>query len=173
MSEILRIGNASGYWGDDLSAFRRQIEGGPIDVVTMDFLAEITMSILQKQLARRPDAGYARDFVDQVDEMLDLIVEDGLIRSPHANQAVRYEEVVRPGGFGLAVDPDAPTKPSGDLRVVGSSGASAAHPSLAPDVAGLLSGARPFVHDLSEPGMLHARVVRPPHYHVVHGWPNS
>jgi hypothetical protein len=46
--KILRIGNASGYWGDDLTVLRRQIEGGPIDVVTLDFLAEITMSILQK-----------------------------------------------------------------------------------------------------------------------------
>ena len=41
MSDILRIGNASGYWGDDLGVLRRQIEGGPLDVVTMDFLAAI------------------------------------------------------------------------------------------------------------------------------------
>ena len=70
MEPTLRIGNASGYWGDDLTALRRQIDGGPIDVVTMDFLAEITMSILQKQLTRRPDAGYARDFVDQMADVM-------------------------------------------------------------------------------------------------------
>ena len=66
---MLRIGNASGYWGDDLTALKRQILGGPLDVVTMDFLAEITMSILQKQLDRNPEAGFARDFVDQMREV--------------------------------------------------------------------------------------------------------
>ncbi len=69
---MLRIGNASGYWGDDLTALKRQIMGGPLDVITMDFLAEITMSILQKQLDRNPAAGFARDFVDQ---MRDVFVE--------------------------------------------------------------------------------------------------
>ncbi|MGB5758781.1 MAG: acyclic terpene utilization AtuA family protein [Acidimicrobiales bacterium] len=70
MAEPLRIANASGYWGDDLTALRRQIEGGPVDVITMDFLAEITMSILQKQVQRNPDTGYAVDFVDQLDEVM-------------------------------------------------------------------------------------------------------
>lgn len=78
MSDILRIGNASGYWGDDLGVLRRQIEGGPIDVVTMDFLAEITMSILQKQLARDPSAGFARDFVAQMKDVLALARERGV-----------------------------------------------------------------------------------------------
>ncbi len=75
MPEPLRIANASGYWGDDLSALKRQIDGGPVDVVTMDFLAEITMSILQKQVQRNPDTGYAVDFVDQLDEVLDRVVD--------------------------------------------------------------------------------------------------
>ena len=70
MTQPLRIGNASGYWGDDLTALRRQIDGGPLDVITMDFLAEITMSILQKQVQRNPDTGYAVDFVDQVDDVM-------------------------------------------------------------------------------------------------------
>ena len=76
--DVLRIGNASGYWGDDLTVLRRQIEGGPLDVVTMDFLAEITMSILQKQLQRDPSAGFARDFVDQMDEVLASALERGV-----------------------------------------------------------------------------------------------
>lgn len=71
----IRIANASGYWGDDLTVLRRQIEGGPVDVVTLDFLAEITMSILQKQKARDPQAGYARDFVDQLDEVMASALE--------------------------------------------------------------------------------------------------
>jgi hypothetical protein len=76
--DVLRIGNAGGYWGDDLTALRRQIEGGPIDVVTLDFLAEITMSILQKQRARDPQAGYARDFVDQMREVMREAVARGV-----------------------------------------------------------------------------------------------
>ncbi len=78
MADVLRIGNASGYWGDDLGALKRQIEGGPIDVITMDFLAEITMSILQKQVARDPAAGYARDFVDQMREVMATAVDRGI-----------------------------------------------------------------------------------------------
>ncbi len=77
MAEMIRIANAGGYWGDDLSQFKRQLELGPVDVVTMDFLAEITMSIMQKQRARDPRAGYARDFLGQVEEALPLLRERG------------------------------------------------------------------------------------------------
>jgi hypothetical protein len=77
MADLIRIANAGGYWGDDLAQFRRQVELGPVDVVTLDFLAEITMSIMQKQRARDPRAGYARDFVAQVEETLPLLVERG------------------------------------------------------------------------------------------------
>ena len=76
---VLRIGNASGYWGDDLTVLKRQIEGGPLDFVTMDFLAEITMSILQKQRQRDPSAGFARDFVDQMDEVLRSALERDVV----------------------------------------------------------------------------------------------
>jgi hypothetical protein len=76
--EVLRIANAGGYWGDDLGQFRRQVELGPVDVVTLDFLAEITMSIMQKQRARDPEAGFARDFIAQVDATLDLLLERGV-----------------------------------------------------------------------------------------------
>ncbi len=75
MPDSIRIANAGGYWGDDLGQFRRQVELGPVDVVTLDFLAEVTMSILQKQRARDPRAGFARDFVAQVDQTLELLVE--------------------------------------------------------------------------------------------------
>jgi len=73
--ESIRIANAGGYWGDDLGQFRRQIELGPVDYVTLDFLAEITMSIMQKQRARDSEQGFARDFVAQVADTLDLLVE--------------------------------------------------------------------------------------------------
>src|SRR5205823_6643889 len=77
MPDLLRIANAGGYWGDDLAQFRRQLELGPVDVVTLDFLAEITMSIMQKQRARDPQAGYARDFVTQVEQALPLLTSRG------------------------------------------------------------------------------------------------
>ena len=78
MRDKIRIANAGGYWGDDLSQFRRQVELGPVDYVTLDFLSEITMSIMQKQRAREPRAGYARDFVAQIQETLPTLAGRGI-----------------------------------------------------------------------------------------------
>lgn len=75
MKKMIRIGNAGGYWGDDLDALRRQLEGGTLDYITMDFLAEITMSILRKQQLKNPKLGYAKDFLTQLETCLPLIVE--------------------------------------------------------------------------------------------------
>jgi Acyclic terpene utilisation family protein AtuA len=75
MKRLIRIGNAGGYWGDDLTALRRQLEGGPLDYITIDFLAEITMSILQGQRKKNPTLGYATDFVDQIRDCLPLILD--------------------------------------------------------------------------------------------------
>ena len=81
MKKKIRIGNAGGYWGDDLDALRRQLLGGPLDYITMDFLAEITMSILRKQQLKNPALGYAGDFLTQLETCLPLIVEkNGCIR---------------------------------------------------------------------------------------------
>jgi Acyclic terpene utilisation family protein AtuA len=77
MPTTIRIANAGGYWGDDLGQFKRQVELGPVDYVSLDFLAEITMSIMQKQRARDPRAGYARDFVAQVEQTLPLLLARG------------------------------------------------------------------------------------------------
>jgi hypothetical protein len=77
MPDMIRIANAGGYWGDDLTQFKRQVELGPVDYVTLDFLAEITMSIMQKQRARDSKTGYARDFIAQVEQALPLLVERG------------------------------------------------------------------------------------------------
>ena len=63
---MIRIANGQGFWGDSLEAPLEQIRRGPLDYLTLDYLAEITMSILQKQRARDPKLGYARDFVDMV-----------------------------------------------------------------------------------------------------------
>src|SRR6185436_2564045 len=66
----LRIAAGQGFWGDWLEAPARQVAGGPIDVLMMDYLAEVTMSILQKQRARDPKLGYATDFVAAMDRLL-------------------------------------------------------------------------------------------------------
>jgi hypothetical protein len=72
------IANSSGFWGDDPTAARRQVEGGPIDYLVMDFLAEVTMAILQKQRARRPESGFTPDFVLQLREILSMCVDRGI-----------------------------------------------------------------------------------------------
>jgi len=65
--EIIRIGNCSGYYGDKLSAARDMVEGGPLDVLTGDYLAELTMTILFNQkMQRGEDKGYVGTFLKQV-----------------------------------------------------------------------------------------------------------
>lgn len=74
----IRIAAAQGFWGDWLEAPYRQVTGGPIDYLMMDYLAEVTMSILQKQKARDPSLGYATDFVPAMERILPLLVERGI-----------------------------------------------------------------------------------------------
>ena len=78
MRETLRVANASGYWGDDPGALAGQVRGGAVDYVTLDFLAEITMVILQRQRARDPRLGYAYDFVAMLGPVLPEIVQRGI-----------------------------------------------------------------------------------------------
>src|ERR1700737_17033 len=59
---MIRIANGQGFWGDWLEAPVRLVEQGPLDFLVLDYLAEITMSILQKQKEADPKLGYARDF---------------------------------------------------------------------------------------------------------------
>jgi hypothetical protein len=72
------IANCGGFWGDDPTAARRQVEGGPVDFLVMDYLAEVTMAILQKQRQRKPEMGYATDFVAQLRDTLPTCVERGI-----------------------------------------------------------------------------------------------
>jgi hypothetical protein len=74
----LRIACGQGFWGDRLDAPVEQVRRGPIDVLMLDYLAEVTMSILQKQKARDPSQGYARDFVPLLEEIFPDIVEKGI-----------------------------------------------------------------------------------------------
>ena len=70
MKEKIRIASGQGFWGDRLSAPIEQVRRGPIDYLMLDYLAEVTMSILQKQRMRDPTQGYARDFVPLMGEIL-------------------------------------------------------------------------------------------------------
>lgn len=75
---MIRIANGSAFWGDSAEAPLQLLRGGSLDYLTLDYLAEITMSILQKQRARDPRAGYARDFVDVVKRGARELVERGV-----------------------------------------------------------------------------------------------
>jgi hypothetical protein len=75
MREKVRIAGGQGFWGDLLDAPIRQVHGGPIDYLMLDYLAEVTMSIMQKQRSRDPAAGYARDFIPLMKEILPASVE--------------------------------------------------------------------------------------------------
>lgn len=74
----LRVANASGFYGDRFAAVREMLEGGPVDVLTGDYLAELTMLILGRQRLRDPAAGYAITFLHQMEDCLGLAVERGV-----------------------------------------------------------------------------------------------
>ena len=74
----LRVANCSGFFGDRLSAAREMVDDGPIDVLTGDWLAELTMGVLLKQRDRDPEAGYARTFLTQLEDVLANCLERGI-----------------------------------------------------------------------------------------------
>jgi len=74
----VRIANCSGFYGDRLAAAREMVDGGPIDVLTGDYLAELTMLILAKAQAKDPGLGYARTFLTQVEDVLGPCLERGI-----------------------------------------------------------------------------------------------
>jgi hypothetical protein len=71
---VVRVGGGSGMWGDDLDAPRRLVEGGPLDYLILDYLAEVTMSVLQRQKDRDPAQGYARDVVGALQSVLPAVI---------------------------------------------------------------------------------------------------
>jgi len=75
---VVRVASGQGFWGDSLEAPRQQVDGGPVDYLMLDYLAEVTMSILQKQKERDPRMGYARDFVGAVESVLPAVIERGV-----------------------------------------------------------------------------------------------
>ncbi|MFD6400983.1 acyclic terpene utilization AtuA family protein [Nocardia sp. NPDC060249] len=73
--DLIRIGNCSGFYGDRLSAMREMLEGGQLDVLTGDYLAELTMLILGRDRMKDPSLGYAKTFVKQIKDCLGLALE--------------------------------------------------------------------------------------------------
>ncbi len=123
MSEPLIIGNCSGFYGDRLSAMREQLEGSQedgqsLDVLTGDYLAELTMLILGKDTMKDPSLGYARTFVRQLEDCLGLALERGVKIVSNAGGlnpaglADRLREVAK----GLGLDPQVAHVEGDDLR---------------------------------------------------------
>ena len=106
---VLRVGNCSGFYGDRLSAMREMLEGGPIDVLTGDYLAELTMLILGRDTLKDPSLGYARTFVRQLEDALGLALERGVRIVSNAGGlnpaglAARVREVAAGLGLDVAV----------------------------------------------------------------------
>jgi hypothetical protein len=76
--DSIRIANCSGFFGDRPSGAVEMVEGGPIDVLTGDWLAELTMLILSRIQAKRPGGGYARTFVDQMEQVMGTCLDKGI-----------------------------------------------------------------------------------------------
>jgi hypothetical protein len=77
MRDVLRVGNCSGFYGDRLAAMREQLDGGGLDVLTGDYLAELTMLILWRSRQKDPAKGYATTFLRQLEDCLGLAVGNG------------------------------------------------------------------------------------------------
>ena len=109
MTGVLRVGNCSGFYGDRLSAMREMLEGGDLDVLTGDYLAELTMLILGRDQMKDPDTGYARTFLKQVADNLALAADRGVKIVANAGGlnpaglAARLQEVVREQGLSTTV----------------------------------------------------------------------
>ena len=95
---MIRIANGQGFWGDSIDAPKKLIRYGKIDYLTLDYLAEVTMSIMQKQKIRNPNSGYARDFVALIDEMIPEILSNNIKVISNAggvNSSSCSEEILR------------------------------------------------------------------------------
>ena len=74
----IRIGNASGFYGDRFTAMREMLDGGELDFLTGDYLAELTMLILGRDRLKDPNLGYAKTFLRQMEECLGLAMDRGV-----------------------------------------------------------------------------------------------
>src|SRR5919198_5265598 len=100
----VRIANCSGFYGDRMSALAEMVTGGPVDVVTGDYLAEVTMLVLAKARERRPGGGYAGSFLRQLEPVAAEVADRGI------------KVVVNAGGVDPAGLGPAPPAPLGRPR---------------------------------------------------------
>ncbi|MBY8851302.1 DUF1446 domain-containing protein, partial [Saccharothrix sp. MB29] len=94
---MIRVGNASGFYGDRFSAVREMLRGGRLDVLTGDYLAELTMLILGRDRAKDPALGYARTFLRQLEDNLGEALERGV-------KIVSNAGGLNPEGLAAAID---------------------------------------------------------------------
>nr|WP_277875625.1 acyclic terpene utilization AtuA family protein [Streptomyces klenkii] len=92
----MRIGNASGFYGDRFDALREMLTGGPLDVLTGDYLAELTLLILGRDRLKDPSRGYAKTFLGQLEEGLGLAADRGV-------KIVTNAGGLNPGGLAEAI----------------------------------------------------------------------
>ena len=108
--KTIRIGNGQGFWGDNVDAPIRLLRGGEIDYIGMDYLAEVTLSIMMRQKLKDPTKGYATDFVEFIREVLPDLKERGVRvlsnaggLNPHACRTAILEAAKEMGLEGIRV----------------------------------------------------------------------
>jgi hypothetical protein len=121
VSDLLRVGNCSGFYGDRLTAMREMLEGGPLDVLTGDYLAELTMLILGKDTMKDSSLGYARTFVRQVEDTLGLALENGvkIVSNAGGLNPAGLADRLREVAHGLGLDPAIAHVEGDDVRSLG------------------------------------------------------
>lgn len=120
MAEEMRIGNCSGFYGDRLSAMREMLEGGELDYLTGDYLAELTMLILGKDTLRDPSLGYARTFLRQLEDCLGLALQQGvrIVSNAGGLNPAGLAEKVREVAAGLGIDAKVAHVEGDDVRTL-------------------------------------------------------
>ena len=125
MADVLRIGNCSGFYGDRLSAMREMLEGGRLDYLTGDYLAELTMLILGKDTMKDPSLGYAKTFVRQLEDCLGLALETGvrIVSNAGGLNPAGLADRIREVASGLGLDARVAHVEGDDVRSLGFEGA--------------------------------------------------
>jgi hypothetical protein len=118
---MIRIGNCSGFYGDRFSAMREMLEDGPLDVLTGDYLAELTMLILGRDTLKDASLGYARTFVRQLEDCLGLAVERGvrIVSNAGGLNPAGLVDKVREVAKGLGLDVAVAHVEGDDVRALG------------------------------------------------------
>ncbi|WP_235547768.1 MULTISPECIES: acyclic terpene utilization AtuA family protein [unclassified Nocardioides] len=117
----MRIGNCSGFYGDRLAAMRQMLEGGRLDYLTGDYLAELTMLILGRDTMKDPSLGYAKTFVRQVEDCLGLALESGvrIVSNAGGLNPAGLADRLREVAAGLGLDPAIAHVEGDDVRSLG------------------------------------------------------